>query len=192
MQARPFIIVIPVVVAALACNRSTSPMSPSADASSLMATSLNGGSKEQHVNMLDACDPATFNAVIGEGSCTRPGGGVTFQTFIDQLMRHGVAAAWRFTPLNATMRVGDELVAVNQGGETHTFTEVAEFGGGIVDQLNTLAGVPVKAPECLTLDPDDFVAPGGTYRDETTEAGNEKYQCCIHPWMRLEAKIREK
>ena len=106
--------------------------------------------------------------------------------------RSCVAAAWRFTPLNAHLRVGDEFVAVNRGGEAHTFTEVEEFGGGIVPDLNQLAGTPTPAPECLQLTGSDFVPPGGTARDEASEAGTEKYQCCIHPWMRLEATIRQK
>ena len=192
MQGRSFFIVVPILTAALACNRSMSPTSPSADAAGLGALAIQGGSKEQHVNMLDACDPETFNAAVGPGTCARPGGGVTFQHFIDQLTKHGTIGSWRFTPLNATLHVGDEFVALNQGGETHTFTEVEEFGGGVVPVLNQLAGVPTPAPECLKLKGTDFIAPGGTARDDADEAGNEKYQCCIHPWMRLEAKIREK
>ena len=36
-----------------------------------------------------------------------------------------------------------------------------EFGGGFIPDLNVLAGVPVPAPECLTLTGGDFVPPGG-------------------------------
>ena len=32
--------------------------------------------------MSDACDPASFNPFLGDGSCERPGGGVTVDTFI--------------------------------------------------------------------------------------------------------------
>ena len=75
-------------------------------------------------------------------------------------------------------------LAANQGGEVHTFTEVEAFGGGIVADLNTRSGNPTPAPECLALEPDDFVPPGGSYSDEVEEEGVELYQCCIHPWMR--------
>jgi hypothetical protein len=71
----------------------------------------------------------------------------------------------------------------------HTFTEVAAFGGGIVPNLNQLAGTPTMAPECGALEGDDFVAPGTTYRETVHEAGTVKFQCCIHPWMRLEATV---
>jgi hypothetical protein len=72
----------------------------------------------------------------------------------------------------------------------HTFTEVEAFGGGFVPELNALSGNPVPAPECLALDPDDFVPPGGTYSDEVEEPGTERYQCCIHPWMRATVSAR--
>jgi hypothetical protein len=72
---------------------------------------------------------------------------------------------------------------VNHGGEVHTFTEVEEFGGGIVPNLNTLAGTPEPAPECLALAGSAFILPGGTFEDEVAAPGTEHYQCCIHPWM---------
>ena len=53
----------------------------------------------------------------------------------------------------------------------HTFTQVAAFGGGIVPQLNNLSHNPVVAPECTTLEEDDFVAPGGTYEEEIDTNG---------------------
>ena len=34
------------------------------------------GAGHRNVQILDACDPDTFNAVLGEGSCVRKGGGV--------------------------------------------------------------------------------------------------------------------
>jgi plastocyanin len=140
------------------------------------------------VNALDACDPDSFNAAIGAGTCVRAGG-VKFDQFIAELTRLGVAGAWHFAPKTVNARTGQEFLVVNHGGEVHTFTEVEEFGGGIVPDLNALAHVPTVAPECLALDPDDFVAPGQTYREEIEEEGVEKYQCCIHPWMRLEVSI---
>jgi hypothetical protein len=62
----------------------------------------------------------------------------------------------------------------------------------VVPFLNQLAGTPNVAPECNALEPDDFVAPGGTYRDSADHTGTVKFQCCIHPWMRLEATVTSK
>jgi len=146
---------------------------------------------EQQVVMMDACDPDTFNAVIGPGACTRPGGGVTFETFIAQLTRHRTAPAWRFAPWTTTVRQGVTLVAVNRGGEPHTFTRVTEFGGGIVEDLNQLSGFTTVAPECTMLAQGDFVPPGGSIRDQVDGGGTVRYQCCLHPWMQLEARVAD-
>ena len=162
------------------------------DASRLEPTApeaARGGETTRRIEMLDACDPLSFNAVLGQGACTRPGG-LSFDTFIAQLTAKGVVDAWRFAPgSNVQARVGQELLAINRGGETHTFTEVEEFGGGIVPLLNQLSGNTEVAPECnpATL---TFIPPGGTYSDEVEEPGTEHYQCCIHPWMRATVTAR--
>jgi hypothetical protein len=142
------------------------------------------------VNMQDACDPTTFNAALGAGTCVR-NGGVKFEDFITQLTRLGFVGSWHFAPKVVNARTNETFVVVNRGGEVHTFTEVEEFGGGIVASLNELSHVPTVAPECLALSSDDFVAPGQTYKEEIEEEGDEKYQCCIHPWMRLTAHVSE-
>ena len=88
--------------------------------------------------------------------------------------------------------LGQLLVATNRGGETHTFTEVEEFGGGIAQQLNDLMGLTTVAPECNQLSGTDFIRPGASSSEKEDEAGVEKYQCCIHPWMRAQVRISEK
>jgi hypothetical protein len=140
--------------------------------------------------MLDNCDAATFNAEIRPGTCVR-NGGLKFEDFIAQLTRLGFVGSWQFAPTVVNAREGQEFHVINRGGEVHTFTEVEEFGGGIVPNLNALAHVPIVAPECLSLASGDFVAPGGTFEEDIEEAGDEKYQCCIHPWMRLTAHVSE-
>ena len=142
----------------------------------------------RRVEMLDACDPASFDAVLGAGACTRSGG-LNFSDFIAQVTAKGEADAWRFVPgNNLEARVGETLLAINRGGEVHTFTEVARFGGGIIPLLNQLSHNPDVAPECQTLQPSDFIAAGGTTTDEVE--GDELYQCCIHPWMRTTVHAR--
>jgi hypothetical protein len=75
----------------------------------------------------------------------------------------------------------------NAGGEGHTFTEVAAFGGGFVPFLNGVGGpagtVPlVQAGGCLASPV--VVAPGNTVQIKGLSPGVHKFQCCIHPWMR--------
>jgi plastocyanin len=164
--------------------RTTSPVTPREASLAVTAAPISGGS-ERIVTMLDACDPTTFDAAVGAGTCQGNGGGVTFQRFLTLLEANGSVGAWRFSPGTMNVAVGQTLAAINRGGETHTFTEVEHFGGGIIESLNQLSGNPVPAEECRDLDADDFVPPGGVYRDVVHEEGTELYQCCIHPWMRV-------
>ena len=149
------------------------------------------GESQHAVTIFDACDPETFNAELGAGTCTRSGG-VRFASFIEQLGKHHSIGAWHFAPPEVTMRVGQMLVATNRGGEAHTFTEVEEFGGGIIPLLNQLTGLTNVAPECRQLAGGDFLAPGASFSEKEEDAGVEKYQCCIHPWMRAEVRISQK
>jgi plastocyanin len=194
----PLIVVVGVAAVVVGCeDRPAQPTSPSTLQSERPAVvaapaQLAASGEARHVvTMFDACDPTTFNAALGEGTCTRSGG-VRFADFLEQLGRHGSVGAWHFAPPNVTMRVGQLLVATNRGGEAHTFTEVEEFGGGIVPQLNELTGLTTVAPECTRLAASDFLAPGASSSEEEDEAGVEKYQCCIHPWMRAEVRIAQK
>ena len=205
MAPRVLFVVVGAAALIVACDKSgPSPATaPSAmpDQSSLMpqsspaagaaAAQSGGGKLEQTINMHDACDGTTFNAAIGAGTCNR-NGGVKFDQFISMVMKFHSVGPWNFAPNNLTAHDGETLFAFNQGGETHTFTKVAEFGdGSIAPPLNQVLGNPALAQECANLDPDDFVAPGATYEEEEKlEAGHTaKFQCCIHPWMRLEVQV---
>jgi hypothetical protein len=64
-----------------------------------------------------------------------------------------------------------------------------QFGGGIIQQLNELTELTEVAPECNALAGSDFIAPSASSSEEEEEAGVEKYQCYIHPWMRAQVRI---
>jgi hypothetical protein len=183
----PLVAVAAIATFQVACTDSgaaslTPPTAPAAARGGAAATADPG---PRRIEILDACDPTSFNAAIGAGTCSRPGG-MNFDQFIAEVTQKGSVGAWRFAPANnVTGRVGQVLLAMNRGGEVHTFTEVEEFGGGIVPLLNQLSGNTTVAPECLALAPDDFIPPGGSDSDDSVESGTEKYQCCIHPWMRV-------
>lgn len=186
-HTRRNVLSLAIVAATLAaCEAPSGPSGPAVVSSRTSSTAHQSvGTRDRLVNMMDACDSATFDAGTGNPSACTRSHGVTFDEFIAELQRHGAAGAWHFAPPELTARVGETLVAVNRGGEVHTFTKVAQFGGGIVPVLNQLSGNLVPAPECLSLQPADFVAPGGADRDDTiTAPGTTLYECCIHPWMR--------
>jgi len=155
----------------------------------IFAGTVGSASDVRIVAMKDQCDPESFNAAFGPGTCVT-NGGVSLDTFVSQLTHTQQAGAWRFSPDPVRLRDGQAFQARNIGGEVHTFTEVDEFGGGIIPELNALSGNPVPVDECLQLEPEDFIPAGGRSEAEVEEPGVHHYQCCIHPWMRTDVIVR--
>jgi hypothetical protein len=87
---------------------------------------------------LDECDPVTFNAVLGPDFCKNVALG--YFTTLDELFSEAAAGTpdpnWDFEPDTLNIKEGTTLSIVDQGGEPHTFTEVAKFGGGFIEGLN--------------------------------------------------------
>ena len=183
---------VAVLAVGVACADSpappTTPSSSRADLVELLTS--RAGDFSRTIGIYDSCDPATFNAIFNDPTiCTRQGH-VTFDRFIAELTRTQQAAQWHFAPKNIEIDPGSDVFAFNKGGEVHTFTRVAQFGGGILPLLNDLSGNPTVAPECTALEEDDFVAPGATYTAELTTDQVQHFQCCIHPWMRAEVHLK--
>lgn len=148
------------------------------------------GASHRNVQILDDCDAETFNAALGEGACVKDGG-VTFDEFIGQLITRGEAPAWRFAPENLKLNVGGTVTASNRGGEFHTFSEVAAFGGGCVAELNELLGLE-PVPECAIGDIFETtgVPQGGNRTTGPLAGGTHRFQCLIHPWQRTTVQVR--
>ena len=149
------------------------------------------------IRMEDQCDPETFNAQFGDGTCVSGHRGVTFEHFINELMHTQRAGGWMFSARQVNITEGQQFQAQNNGGEVHTFTEVDEFGGGFIQELNDLSGTPEPAPECIALTQkpgfpfiDELIPAGGKSVAEDEDAGTHHYQCCIHPWMRMDVTVR--
>ena len=144
---------------------------------------------DARVSVQDQCDPATFNASLGSGTCTKQGS-MTLTQFNNELNATHQVATWRFVPSAFTIKLGQSISATNDGGEKHTFTEVKAFGGGIIPALNSASGNAQEAPECAALPANAMIAAGATFRtDAATDVGTELYQCCIHPWMRATVTV---
>jgi hypothetical protein len=156
----------------------------------LAATGTASASKTaRNLNMLDDCDATSFNAVIGPGTCSKAGD-VTFEEFIGQLLAMGRAPAWRFAPGIVKLPAGGSIIAFNRGGEGHSFTEVANFGGGCVQPLNDLLGLS-PVPECgnPALFPGTIAGPGGKVETGALAPGVHRFECLIHPWMRTTVTV---
>ena len=101
---------------------------------------------------------------------------------------------WDFEPDLVTIHKGDIVSAVNQGGEVHTFTEVKAFGNGFIPPLNP-GSATSAVPDCTGGFGSVAVAKTrmlqGSHLDITgLSKGKHLFQCCIHPWMRMEVDVK--
>lgn len=150
---------------------------------------------DKKIRLLDDCEPVSFNAVLGDGACIG-NGHTTFEEFIAELEATQDVHTWRNQPSNMLLNVGRPTLIENVGGEVHTFTPVAAFGGGFVNELNGISGNPVPAPECLNFATMVFIPAGATEEGPTAGSsdlpvGTHRFQCCIHPWMRTVIEVQE-
>ena len=153
-----------------------------------------GDEDGEKIAMIDDCDPADLTwAPVG---CRQRKGDVTRAEF-DALRFSPLSLStvghpsWRNDPSYITVEEGESLRLANEGGRPHTFTEVAEFGGGRVPPLNqglTMAQECALAPGAV--DPNE-VAPGGRKKLTATGVGLHKFQCCFHPWMRAAIRVTQ-
>ena len=148
---------------------------------------------DKKFRLLDDCEPTSFNAVLGDGACVG-NGHTTFDEFIAELAATQDAHKWRNQPSQAHLNVGRPTSIENVGGEVHTFTPVAAFGGGFVNELNGISGNPIPAPECLNFGSIIFIPPGGVEEGPVAGSsglpvGTTRFQCCIHPWMRTVIEV---
>jgi plastocyanin len=144
------------------------------------------------VRIQDDCDPETFNAVLGDGACVGDGG-TPFEELVAELREEGGAGAWRFEPRRFTIRQGPGLRVLNEGGETHSFTQVRRFGPGCVPEINQILGLPAgamvaecRSPQWLST----LRAPGAVLRVRHLAEGTHRFECLIHPWMRSTVQVR--
>jgi plastocyanin len=159
--------------------------------------------RHAQVVALDECDPRTFNPVLGDqgtGFCHN----VTLYNFpdhdystpldklVDEAMSGTPDPGWDFEPDQVTIARGGTVSVVDQGGEPHTFTEVAQFGGGFVEALNHGEAI---VPECMGGFKNVAVArtrilQGSRLDVAGLSKGTHLFQCCIHPWMRMEVDVK--
>jgi hypothetical protein len=107
----------------------------------VLATGASAVSASRQVVMRDACDPETFNAVLGPGACVKDGD-TMFSTFVGQLLAQGRAPAWRFAPGHLGLTPVPECAGFPGG----TFAATAVPPGGTLS--GTLAP-GVHRFECL-------------------------------------------
>jgi plastocyanin len=154
---------------------------------------------------LDECDPTTFNALppagVGPDFCKNITLGA-FTTLSDLLAvaetgnpaTNPDTSGWDFEPDHLTIKQGTIVSVVDQGGEPHTFTEVKAFGNGFVPPLNPGSSTSV-IPECSGGFKNIAVARTRVVQGSRLDVGGlakgkHLFQCCIHPWMRMEIDVQ--
>jgi plastocyanin len=160
-------------------------------ATAILALPLAASANPSEIYMSDACSPS-FNVALGDPTACTRNGGTPFDVFIQQLVQNKFAGAWHFSAPQVHLRAGDALTVENRGGETHTFTEVSQFGGGgIVGEINEiLFGTPT--PPTFFIGPLNFVGAGEetTIPATTLTPGTHLFLCAIHPWMEETVVVR--
>ena len=168
---------------------------------SLALSSASGAAAQEkphnivQVVALDECDPATFNAALGPDFCKNVALGAS--TVLSDLFAGAANGTpdpgWDFEPDSVQIKDGAILSVVDEGGEPHTFTEVAKFGGGFIDGLNAPGQEAV--PECVggfkNLDvAKTRILQGSTFQVTNLAKGEHLFQCCIHPWMKFKVTVK--
>jgi plastocyanin len=145
---------------------------------------------------LDECDPTTFNAFAGPDFCKNVtlGAFVTLSDLLAGAEAGTPNSGWDFEPDQVTISQGTIVAVVDQGGEPHTFTEVKAFGNGFLPPLNPGSATSV-IPECAGGFSTVAVArtrilQGSTLNVTGLSKGKHLFQCCIHPWMRMEVDVK--
>jgi plastocyanin len=141
---------------------------------------------------LDECDPVTFNAALGPDFCRN----VTLGAFttLSDLFKKAAAGTpdpgWDFEPDTVHIKKGTTVIVVDQGGEPHTFTEVAKFGGGFIPGLNAPGENTV--PECAGgfSKAKTRILQGSHVQITGLSQGEHLFECCIHPWMRVKVEVK--
>jgi hypothetical protein len=162
-----------------------------ATAAATYAAQSHGGAKSRQIALRDDCDPNDPGWDVVPGDCLKKRGTVSAAEFDAELnspLSDAVIGhpSWRIDRPYLVVKEGATLKVKNKGGRPHTFTEVAQWGGGVVPPLS---GGLDTAPECAALAQLD---PGEKAKLSGLAVGNHRFLCCFHPWMRAVVKVKPK
>jgi plastocyanin len=170
----------------IGCGETSAPPESSLYRDGEPGLAVDNGDPGRRIFLRDRCGGdswALFGGCLIDGNVERP-------DWLARVIETGSHPAWRNTPVATAVETGTTLEVVNVGGRPHSLTRVANYGGGILPILNTREDTRIPAPECLG----GFVrieGAGGSVTHTFTGAGEQRYQCCFHPWMRTTVKVTD-
>ena len=178
-------LVVPLAILLPACSESAQPVGPEPAAGGLLAAAE--GDPGQRIFLRDLCGGDSWTAFGGcviNGPVGRP-------EWLERVLTTGSHPLWANSPVQTTVQEGTTLEVVNVGGRPHSFTRVENFGGGLLALLNTREDTAIPAPECVSGGVQAIPGAGGAVHHTFTGTGEQKYQCCFHPWMRTTVDVTE-
>ena len=190
----------------LSLRRAVSALAMSAAAAATLimtAPAAVAAPQDKPIRVLDQCDKPTWDATPGfQGVCLLDAGSVDPTRFTADLSRGG-NNNWWINNRNETINAGDTLVVSNGGGEAHPFTEVNQFGQGIIppfnaavpndpafDQLGGEAVIPSVFATIVAPTADNPFGAATQRRVSNLTVGTHRFQCVFHPWMRTTVTVR--
>lgn len=109
-----------------------------------------------------------------------------------RLAKKGSHDHWSFSPSSTHIDAGQSLTLDNVGGESHTFTEVSQFGPACLDLLNNASGsVGPPVMDCGTAFA-GLILPGQSAGVVALSLATHLFECAIHPWMRATIEVRNR
>lgn len=173
----------------IGCGDSIGPQESVRAVEGELSRAVENGEPGRRIFLRDQCggDSWTlFGGCLNDGAVERP-------DWLARVQQTGSHPLWANSPVATRVQTGTTLEVVNVGGRPHNFTRVANFGGGNLPVLNTRDDTRIPAPECLTAAGSVRIGPaGGSARHTFTGLGEQRFQCCFHPWMRTTVEVAER
>jgi plastocyanin len=188
MLSRDHHIALVALVLLIGCGENIAPPESSPTGEGELSLAVDSGEPGRRIFLRDLCGGdswAPFGGCLIDGTVERP-------DWLARVQATGSHPLWANSPRATTVETGTTLEVVNVGGRPHSFTRVANFGGGILPILNTREDTRIPAPECLTDAGTVQIAPaGGSVTHTFAGLGEQRYQCCFHPWMRTTVEVTQ-
>jgi plastocyanin len=168
----------------IGCGETVAPPESAPSLKGEPSFAVDNGDPGRRIFLRDRCGGDSwlpFGGCLIDGTVERP-------EWLARVQETGSHPLWKNSPVATAVETGTTLEVVNVGGRGHSFTRVANFGGGILPVLNTRDDTRIPAPECFGAIV-NIPGAGGSVMHTLTGVGEQNYQCCFHPWMRTTVKV---
>jgi hypothetical protein len=124
------------------CGETIAPPETSPTGEGELGLAVANGDPGRRIFLRDLCGGeswAPFGGCVIDGPVARP-------AWLARVLETGSHPLWAISPVATLVETGTTLEVVNVGGRPHSFTKVANFGGGVLPILNTREDTRIPAP----------------------------------------------